>query len=185
MEMRLERMRRFLRLGFLFVILLIVSNLIILPLYYRSEKQDFKGLVAYLKGNLHDGDKIFCAELWYFPGILHYFGAFPENRYHIVPFWRISGEIEYRKSFVYRKRRFTIYHSKICCTQHIDNASRLWIIVGKLNAKKLKADTPSVFKGYFDGSFLNLNKFPTDASMYLFLWDPHSPDEKGIDMPIE
>jgi len=40
-------------------------------------------------------------------------------------------------------------------------------------------------KGYFDGSFLNLNRFPTDASMYLFLWDPKSPEERGIELPIE
>jgi hypothetical protein len=49
----------------------------------------------------------------------------------------------------------------------------------------LKENSPSVLKGYFDGSFLNFNKFPTDASIYLFLWDPKSPEEKGIDMPIE
>jgi len=32
---------------------------------------------------------------------------------------------------------------------------------------------------------LNLNRFPTDASVYLFLWDPSAPNEKGIDLPIE
>ncbi len=40
------------RLKLLFVILFIASNLVILPLYYRSEKQDFRGLVTYLKGQL-------------------------------------------------------------------------------------------------------------------------------------
>jgi hypothetical protein len=44
---------------------------------------------------------------------------------------------------------------------------------------------PVTWKGYFDGSFLNFTKFPADASMYLFLLDPKSPGEKGIDMPIE
>ncbi len=185
MEMRFEKLRRFLRLRFLFVILFIASNLIILPLYYRSEKQDFKGLVAYLKSHLREGDKIFSAEVAYFPPILHYFGAYPEGRHHIVPFWKVSGEIEHGKSFIYKNRKFTIYHSKICCSHHVADGSRLWIIVGKSNARKLKANTPTVFKGYFDGSFLNYNRFPTDASIYLFLWDPSSPEEKGIDMSIE
>jgi hypothetical protein len=61
----------------------------------------------------------------------------------------------------------------------------LWIVSDKKNAKRFKEEVPCVFKGYFDGSFLNFNRFPTDVSMYLFLWDPNSPDEKGIDMPIE
>jgi hypothetical protein len=184
-EFKFERLKRFLRLRFLFVILFIASSLVILPLYYRSEKQDLKGLVSYLKGNLRDGDKIFSADLAYFPGILHYFGAYPESRHQLVPFWKNAGEIEHGKSFLYRNRKFIIYHSKICCTQYVVDGSRVWIIVGKSNAKKLKASTPSVFRGYFDGSFLNYNRFPTDASMYLFLWDPRSPQEKGIDMPIE
>ena len=184
-EFKFERLKRFLRLRFLFVILFIASNLIILPLYYRSEKQDFKGLVSYLKANLRDRDKIFSADLAYFPGILHYFGANPESRHHLVPFWQTSGEIEHGKSFIFRNRKFTIYHSKICCNQYVADGSRVWIIVWKLSAKKLNASTPTVFKGYFDGSFLNYNRFPTDASMYLFLWDPQSPQERGIDMPIE
>jgi len=58
LEVRFDWLKRFLRLKFLFVILFIASNLIILPLYYRSEKQDFKGLVAYLKSHLKNGDKI-------------------------------------------------------------------------------------------------------------------------------
>jgi len=184
-EFKFERLKRFLRLKVLFLILFIASNLIILPLYYRSEKQDFKGLVAYLKGQLREGDKIFVADLAFFPGVLHYFGTYPESRHYLIPFWRTSGEIEHGKSFIYRNRKFIIYHSKICCTQYVADGSRVWIIVGKLNAKKLKGSTPCVLKGYFDGSFLNYNKFPTDASMYLFLWDPSSPDEKGIDMPID
>ena len=42
-----------------------------------------------------------------------------------------------------------------------------------------------VLKGFFDGSFSNFRRFPEDASMYLFLWDPKSPREKGMDIPIE
>lgn len=51
--------------------------------------------------------------------------------------------------------------------------------------KRIKENPAFVFKGYFDGSFLNWNRFPTDASIYLFLSDPSSLDEKGIEMPIE
>jgi len=40
-------------------------------------------------------------------------------------------------------------------------------------------------KGRFDGSVSNFRIFPSDASMYLFLWDSRSPGEKGIDMAIE
>jgi len=184
-EFRFERLKRFLRLRFLFVILFIASNLIILPLYYRSEKQDFKGLVSYLKANLQDGDKIFSAELAYLPPILHYFETHPKNRHHLVPFWKTLGEIEHGKPFIYRERKFTIYHSKICCTQYVTDGSRVWVVVGKLHAKKLKSSTPSILKGYFDGSVLNYNRFPTDASIYLFLWDPQSPGGKGIEMSID
>jgi hypothetical protein len=67
----------------------------------------------------------------------------------------------------------------------VADKSRLWIIVGKSSAKKLKEGSPSVLKGYFDGSFFTISRFPTDASIYLFLWDPNTPDEKGIDWPIE
>jgi hypothetical protein len=67
----------------------------------------------------------------------------------------------------------------------VADGSRLWVIVGKSTAKKLKKSSPSVLKGYFDGSFLTISRFPTDGSLFLFLWDPKSPGEKGIDMPIE
>jgi len=185
MEMRFEKLRSFLRLRFLFVILLIASNLIILPLYYRSEKQNFRGLVAYLKGNLRDGDMIFAAEMAYYPGILHYFGAYPERRHQLIPFLKVSEEIVHRKFFTYRERKFPIFHSNSCCTQYVTGGGRLWIIVDKSMAKKIRESSPSTLKGYFDGSFLNLNRFPTDASMYLFLWDPNSSNEKGIDVPME
>jgi hypothetical protein len=59
------------------------------------------------------------------------------------------------------------------------------MIVFKWRAKDIIGKTPAVLKGYFDGSFLNHDHFPADASMYLFLWDPSSPEEKGIDLPIE
>jgi len=190
MEVKFEGLSRFMRLKFLFVILFIASNLIILPLYYRSEKQDLRGLVTYLKGQLRDGDKIFVGATGYIPGILHYFGFYPESRpqsrHHIMNIRKDSGKvIEIKKTFIYHDKLFTIFNSKTCCSQYVEHGGRLWIVVGKWTAKKLKENSPAVLKGYFDGSFLNFNRFPTDASTHLFLWDPKSPDEKGIDMPIE
>jgi hypothetical protein len=67
----------------------------------------------------------------------------------------------------------------------VADGSRLWIVAGKKQAKKIKGNSPAVLKGFYDGSFRNFNKFPDDGSMYLFLWDPKSPEEKGIDLPIE
>jgi uncharacterized membrane protein len=49
----------------------------------------------------------------------------------------------------------------------------------------LSISTSIVLKGYFDGSFASFRRFQDDASMYLFLSDPKSPEEKGIDMPID
>jgi hypothetical protein len=79
----------------------------------------------------------------------------------------------------------TIYNSENCCTQYVAGGNRLWIVTEKKTAEKFKKDSPCVLKGYFDGSVANFRKFPTDASMYLFLWDPKSPGEKGMDLPIE
>jgi hypothetical protein len=184
---RFEGLRRFMRLRFLFVILFIASNVVILPLYYHAEKEDFRGLANYLKTNLREGDKLFSSSIGYMPGILFYFGALPEGRHYILPFWKTStGEVEFRKSFIYQNRTYTIYHSSTYCSQYFVEGSRLWIIIGGTKtAKEIKGNSPLVLKAYFDGSFLNFNKFPTDASIYLFLWDPKSPGEKGIDMPIE
>ncbi len=185
-EGRFERIKKYMRLKFLFVILFIASNLVILPFYYRAEKQDLRGLVQYLKNQLQNRDKIFVATEGYIPGLLHYFELYPEKRHQVIPIWTDSEKIiEFKKPFIYQNKIFTIFHSKTCCSQYIADGSRLWIVVGKFHAKKIKEESPSVLKGYFDGSFLNFNQFPTDASMYLFLWDPTSPGEKGIDMPIE
>jgi 4-amino-4-deoxy-L-arabinose transferase-like glycosyltransferase len=185
-EIKFQRLKRFMRLKLLFLILFIASNLVILPLYYRSEKQDLRGLVTYLKGQLQEGDKIFVVSSGDIPGMLHYFGIYPEGRHQMVTYWQDSGKIiRGEKSFLYQNKIFTIYYSKTCCTQYLADGNRLWIVTGKRTAPEIRNHTPSVLKGYFDGSFLNFNRFPTDASMYLFLWDPKSPGEKGIDMPIE
>ncbi len=186
LESRLDRLKRIARLRVLFVILFVASNLIMLPLYYTSEKQDFRGLVNYLKGNLREGDKIFDFNMEYVPGILHYFRVPTEGRHYLVPFRKISEkEIEFIKPFAYGNKKFTIYSSRICCNQYVADGRRLWIVAGKDSAIRIRKALPCTLKGYFDGNFLNLNRFPTDASMYLFLWDPSSPKEKGIDMPIE
>ena len=170
----------------LFLILFLASNLVILPFYYRGEKEDFRGLANYLKTHLRDGDKIFDFSLDYMPGILHYFGAPPDDRYYVIPFRKLSdGEIEYRKPFIYRGKTFVIYHSKNCCAQYVADGGRVWIIAGKTGASTIKKNSGLPLKGYFDGSFLNFSKFPEDASIYLFLWDPKSPNERGIDASIE
>jgi hypothetical protein len=119
--------------------------------------------------------------------MLHYFGVNPESRHYNIPFgWDSSGKaIEFRISLISQNRIFTIYHSDTCCAQYIADGSRLWIVAGKPAVKEIKESSPCVLKGYFDGSVSNFRRFPSDASMYLFLWDPKSPQEKGIEMPIE
>jgi hypothetical protein len=186
-EPKSGKLRKILRLDLLFVILFIASNLVILPLYYRSEKQDFRGLVNYLNSQLRDGDKILAKTFTYFPGILHYFGVDPMKRHYEIPIaWKKpEKEFELKISLVSQKRVFTIYHSNVPYAEYVADGNRLWILTGKETAKEIKKNLPCVLKGYFDGSFANFRRFPSDASMYLFLWDPKSPEEKGIDMPIE
>lgn len=184
--MRFETLKKFVRLRSLFIILFVASNLLILPLYYRSEKQDFRSLVTYLKGQLKDGDKIILSTVAHFPGILHYFGVYAEGRQYAIPSRRISkDETEFRTSLISENKTFVISCSKKYWLQYALGGNRLWFVVNKATARKEKDNSPCVLKGYFDGSFLNFNKFPTDDSMYLFLWDPKSPEEKGIDVPIE
>jgi hypothetical protein len=186
LEMNFEKIRGFLRLKFLFVILFIATNLVILPLYYRSEKQDYRGVVTYLKGQLKDGDKIIVGNVLYISVMLHYFGVHTEGRHQIIPVWKVSEqEFEHRMSLVYKNIRFTIIYSKSYWFKYLMDGNRLWIVADKRNAKMIMQNFPCPLKGYFDGSFLNFNRFPDDASIYLFLWDPKSPDEKGIDIPIE
>jgi hypothetical protein len=185
-EIRFERLKKIMRLKLLFVLLLIGSNLLILPLYYRSEKQNLRGLATYLKGQLRDGDNIFVGMKAYLPGILHYFGAHPQNRHHVILLSKNPEKgIEYKMTSNDQRKVIRIYNSENCCTQYVSSGNRLWIIVDKRTAKKFERDSPCVLKGYFDGSFANFRKFPTDASMYLFLWDPKSPGEKGIDIPVK
>jgi hypothetical protein len=186
LEVRFYKIKKIIRLEFLFLILFIASNLVILPFYYRSEKQNLRGLVTYLKNHLRKGDKIFVETSGYMPGILHYFGVHPERRHHTAKILKESREIvSVSKSFKYQNESFTLYYSKRCCNEYVADGSRLWIVVGKWTGKKLQETSPSVLMGYFDGSFLNFTRFPIDASFCLFLWDPQSPGEKGIGLAIE
>jgi hypothetical protein len=185
-EVKFGNLRKLIRLKFLFLALFIVSNLSILPLYYRSEKQDLKGLVDYLKVHLREGDKIFDGEMGYMPGILHYFGTYPKGRHQTISFRKnLEKGLNVEVPFTYKNRTYTLHWSSICCDQYVADGGRLWIVVGKNTAEKFMKDNSFVFKGYFDGSFLNFNRFPSDASIYLFLYDPRSPEEKGIALPLE
>ena len=182
-EVNFGGLKRILRIGLLFILLLIASNLIILPLYYRFEKEDKRGLVNYLKNQIREGDKIIVSSVSDIPGILYYFGIHPPGRHHVIP---VTKEIkEYKISFIYQNALFTIYRPMTCCEQYMNDNGRIWVVVRKWAAKKFKEESVLALKGYFDGSFLNYIRFPVDASIYLFLWDPSSPNEKGIDMPIE
>jgi hypothetical protein len=182
-EARFENLRRILRPKLFFVVLLVASNLVILRFYYPAEKQDLRGLATYLKNQVQTGDAVFVAMRAYLPGILHYFGVHPRGRHQILALSKDPGKgIELPIYLVEQNKGFTIYHSDTCCVQYLNPENRVWIVVARSEAKKLKEESPYVPKGYFDGSFANYRKFPTDASMYLFLWDPKSPNEKGIDM---
>lgn len=177
------------RLQSVFLLLFIASNLTILPLYYRSEKQDLRGLVSYLKSHLRKGDNIYVTTPAYIPALLHYFDAPPKGRYHLIDKCydpkTSKDDPVYMTTFPFREIQINIFAAHHFGSQFLTPGGRLWIIVTKPYAKLIQKQPPFVLKGYFDGSFLNFNRFPTDASMYLFLWDPSSPEEKGIDLPDE
>jgi hypothetical protein len=161
-----------------FLLAFIVANLFILPLYYRSEKQDFRGLATYLKHHLQKGDNIFDADARLI-GMLHYFQVPTDGRFYQLNDYDYSkGKERFRKTFIYKGSIVNIYYSRACCEQYLDGRNRLWIIAGPESAERVKADTPAALVGYFDGSFFQGNEFPTDASMYLFLWDPKSLEDK-------
>jgi hypothetical protein len=186
MEAKWKPLRRILNPKLLFLLLFIASNLAILPLYYRSEKQDFRRLDSYLYSQLQDGDRVFVRSNTHIPGILHYFSIYPEGRHYNIPLYWINSKVfEIKIPLSFQDRRFTIYNSNHCCDQYVADGKRLWVLVGKEAAQEIQRGSPLVLKGYFDGSFSHFRRFPSDASMYLFLWDPKSPDEKGIDIPVE
>jgi hypothetical protein len=187
-ESKFEWLKKSIRPKLLFLIFFITSNLIILPLYYKSEKMNLRGLVNYLRAELKEGDKIFDSTtgMALMPGMLHYFRTYPKGRQYIYTVQKYSdNEIEFTKSFTYQDKQFTIYHSSTCCNQYIKDGARLWFITDKIIAGKLKNIPAFIPKGFFDGSYLNLYRFPSDACIYLFLLDPKSPDERRLDLPIE
>jgi hypothetical protein len=144
-ENRLERLRSLVRLDILFVVLLIASNLIILPLYYRSEKQDFRRLAAYLKSHIQDGDKIIVGSIGYIPGLLHYFGVNPQDRHYLHSGQRVSSEeMEYKNSLIIQNKRFIISYSNTYWIQYALEGNRLLIVVDKKTAQKVK-DLPFSF----------------------------------------
>jgi hypothetical protein len=187
LEGRFQKFRKLFRMKFLFIILLIASNLVILPIYYRSEKQDFRGLVNYLTGHIRAGDKVIVSHKLYIRGLLYYLGIdLSENRDYLLSQRRVlEDETEYSISLFYKGNKFTISHSKTFWNRYITNGERVWLVVDNKTAKEIKKVYPFAVKGYFDGSVLNLVRFPTDASMYLLLLDPEAPGEKGINMSIE
>ena len=187
LQAKFQKVNKILRFQLLFLLLFIASNLTILPLYYRAEKQDFRGLVSYLESHLRDGDKIYVKSIAYIPGMLHYFRIYPESRHYDFPVWldHSQNEIVAKVSIAGPDKKFTIHFSSSCCAQYLANGNRLWMVVGKPAVKEIREKTPGVLKGFFDGSVSCFRRFPSDASMYLFLYDPKSPEEKGIDLPIE
>jgi hypothetical protein len=185
-EVKLAVFTKPINLRLVFVVLFIASNLVMLPPYYRSGKQDFRGLVKYLKTHLQEGDNIFDWEFAYMPGVLHYFGAYPKGRHQSIPFRIDQGRgVEFKKSFVFQNKTFALYHSRTCCAQYVSEGSRLWVLAEKATARNLKENGDFILKGWFDGTYLNFRQFPDDASIYLFLYGSKSPEEKGLHISFE
>ncbi len=187
LESRVERLKRFVRPNLFFLVFFIMSNLAILPFYYQSEKMNLRGLANYLKGELKEGDVLFDSvkSMGLMPGILHYFGTYPDGRQYVYMISTFANnELEFSKSFTYQNKEFSIYHSSSCCNRYIQHQNRVWLLTDKPNALKLKDIPGLVPKGFFDGSYMNDYRFPFDASIYLFLLDPKSPNQKGIDLPV-
>lgn len=182
-EDRFKGMLKSVRLKFLFVTLFAASNLLMLPFYYRAEKQDFRGLANYLKWQIQEGDEIQISTRGHFPGILYYFGVYPIGRQYIIPHSKMSENI-YKSKFplMIEDKSFVVSYSsdsslRFDLLEKNPNHGRLWLVVNKITAEKLRG-TPCIFTGFFDGSFLNYDKFPTDDSMYLYLWAPKSKNKK-------
>lgn len=187
-ESKFERLKRSIRPSVLFLIFFIASNLVILPLYYQSEKMNLRGLADYLRSELKEGDKLFDSStgMALMPGVLHYFRTYPKGRDYVYTVNIISrDQIEFVKKFTYGDKEFTVFSSMSCCNQYIQDGSRIWLISNKPVAAKVMTNPSFVLKGFFDGSFSNLYKFPADESLFLFLLDPKFPNEKGLDLPIE
>jgi uncharacterized membrane protein len=157
----------------LFTLFFVGSNLLFLPRYYTSQKQDFRSLVKNLESHLADRDTVFVASVAYIPGILHYLGIFPESRHYSIPFSETSANRpEFRISVASRHRLFSIVNSASCCSQYTGDGSRLWLIVGASTYEEIHRHSPCTLKGVFDGTVSYFRRFPSDASMYLLLCEP-------------
>jgi hypothetical protein len=128
--------------------------------------------VTYLKNHLREGDKIFIGSIGYIPGILHYFEAYPEDRHHIFGFRKDpEKDFELRMNFIY-KTGFLLFINQ-------ELLRSVWLMEAVMDhcwqgfAKEIERITFRP-EAYFDGSFANFGKFPSDESIYLFLWDPLS-----------
>ena len=186
-EERCKTLRKLVQFKTLFVILVLASNLVMLPLYYRHEKQDFRGIASFLRTQLQDRDRIVVQSQIEVYGLLHYFGIeLPKSREYLFSQERIFGdEIGYAVSLIHSGNRFTLSYPKDHSMQFVAGRNRTWLLVDKKIARAIKSVRHFHLMGYFNGGFLSLGRFPSDASMYLFLWDPQSPDEKGMDLPID
>ena len=190
-EDRFKRMIKCVRPKFLFVTLFIASNLLMLPLYYGAEKQDFRRLANYLTWQIQEGDEIQISTRAHYPGILYYFGVYPTGRQYVIPYSRISENVyKWKFPLIIENKAFTVSYStdhslRFDLLEKNPDQGRLWLVVNRITAEKLGGDTPCIFKGFFDGSFLIFDKFPTDDSMYLFLWDSKSTTQKGMNMPVK
>jgi len=186
-EPKCGQLGKYFNLRILFITLFILSNMIILPLYYRGEKQDLRSLVNFLKSELRDGDKIYIYSELYIPGMLHYFGIHPKTRYHyIVTQYKDYDKKRFESTIpmIVENKRCTIFYSNVFSTKYVEDRNRLWIIAEKPFAEYLKNRFPCILKGFFDGSFSIYRKFPSDVSMYLFLYGPAALNEKhAIDIP--
>jgi hypothetical protein len=182
-ENKFEQLGKCFSLKVLFITLFLFSNMIILPSYYRGEKQDLRSLVHFLKSELREGDKIYVNSGGYVVGMLHYFGIHPKNKYHnILLQWKEPDKKtfeSYIPLIIENKRYAMILYSNKFLSKYVEDGNRLWIVAGTSSARDLKEDSPCVLKGFFDGSFSNFRRFPSDASMYLFLYDPTKPNEKN------
>jgi hypothetical protein len=174
-EGKLKKISRYFHLKLFFTLFFVVFNLFFLPQYYPAEKQDFRKLVRYLENHLKDRDRIFIESIGNLPGMLHYFGVIPESRHYTIPISdTVSQEIDFKITLTSRNKIFSIVYSKSCCNQYTTDENRIWVVVGAPTYHEIKKNSPLKLKGIFDGSVSYFRRFPSDASMYLLLWDPLS-----------
>jgi len=152
-ELRFGKLMKWMRLTPLFVILFVLSNLMILPFYYRAEKQDVRGLVTYLKGNLQEGDKIFLEDDPLTTAVLHYLEL--TRNIDINPtrsrrFQKMTFELQ--TPFVYGNRTFTIYHYRPVVTDTLQTE----VGSGSLSAKGRRKSSEKVPPVFLKGTSMEL-----------------------------